>query len=89
MDYQMWVTRITRRISGKEKLDYFRQFIAGIEEFENVFAMNNMVTLIAKNRGSIGNTGDLRPDEVIQLYKEHARLVDAKYRRQMVGQDKS
>lgn len=76
-DFKIYTIRLGTPIPPKEKLEFFRRFVAGIKEFQHVYAMNNMVKVISgSKKGGRGNDSDFEPEQVIELYKQHADIVD-------------
>eukprot|EP00984_Skeletonema_dohrnii_P028921 scaffold19134_cov169-Skeletonema_dohrnii-CCMP3373.AAC.1 len=84
-DFKTYVIRLRKPVSARDKLEYFRRFVAGIKDFQHVSAMNSMVKLVTNKRSGTGHVDDLDPDTIIELYKQHAAIVDANNKKEMVG----
>mmetsp|Transcript_24767 Transcript_24767/g.37539 ORF Transcript_24767/g.37539 Transcript_24767/m.37539 type:complete len:228 (+) Transcript_24767:650-1333(+) len=84
-DFKTYVIRLRKPVSARDKLEYFRRFVAGIKEFQHVSAMNSMVKLVTNKRSGTGHVDDFDPDTIIELYKQHAAIVDANNKKEMVG----
>ena len=84
-DFKTYVIRLGKPVSARDKLEYFRRFVSGIKDFQHVSAMNSMVKLVTNKRGGTGNVNDFDPETIIELYKQHAAIVDANNKKEMVG----
>jgi hypothetical protein len=83
-DLKTYIIYLGQPIPPKDKLEYFRRFIADIKDLQHVHTTNNMVNVIT-NSSTGRNAHALKPDQVIEMYKQHAEIVDADNRSDMVG----
>ncbi len=80
MDYML---RNGKPLKPREKLEIFKRFVSGVKDFDNVVSMSTLTQSIAHSRG--GGSGTLDPDELIDVYKQQASMVDANNKKDMVS----
>ena len=80
-----YIIRTGKPINPADKLDMFRRYISNLSDFQNVFSLNHMVRLVVNKRADKGTAEALDPDEILNLYKQQAVIIDDNHKRSMVS----